>query len=88
MPLDASERQVLADLISAVRTLATHLLGLHLQLGAVRALLARKGTITNAELTAALAELGAVTAVDELTNPAAPGAEEVFDDLLRRLENS
>jgi hypothetical protein len=86
MSLDAGERQVVIDLIGAVRTLATQVLRLHLQLGAVRALLARKGIVTEAELNAAVAELGAITTFDELTNPEAPGVDEVFDDMMRRLE--
>jgi hypothetical protein len=31
-------------------------------------------------------ELGAITTFDELTNPEAPGVDEVFDDMMRRLE--
>jgi hypothetical protein len=83
--MHSEERQVLLDLIGSVRTLAKQTLALHLQLGAVRTLLARKGTITNAELEAASSELGAMTVVDELRLGGAPGPDEVFDDLLRRL---
>jgi hypothetical protein len=39
----ADEREVLIDLIRTVRTVSSHLLTLHLQLGAVRAVLAQKG---------------------------------------------
>ena len=46
MTLDASERAVLTDLIGALRTLANQVLIVHLQLGAVRAFLARKGAVT------------------------------------------
>ena len=83
--MHAEEREVLIDLIDSVRTLAKQTLALHLQLGAVRTLLARKGTITNAELEAALTELGAMTVVDELKLGGAPGPDEIFDDLLHRL---
>jgi hypothetical protein len=57
MPMDGSEREIVADLISSVGTLAAHVMTLHLQLGAVRTLLARKGTISDAEVQAAFAEL-------------------------------
>jgi hypothetical protein len=83
--LDASDREVLIDLIESVRTLAAQVLTLHLQLGAMRALLARKGTISESELAAAFAELEASTAADALLDEAAPDVNEVFDDLLRRL---
>ena len=86
--MDSTERQVLADLIAAVRTVARHTLTLHLQLGAVRTVLAQKGTVTNAEFAAAMTEIGAVTSVDELTNPDAPGPDEVFEELLQRLRES
>jgi len=83
--MNSSEREVLTDLIGSVRTLAKHTLTLHLQLGAVRTLLARKGTITNAELDAVLNELGAMTAIADIASAAAPDPDEVFDELLRRL---
>ena len=83
--MHAEDREVLIDLIESVRTLAKQTLALHLQLGAVRALLARKGTITNAELEAAQTELGAMTVVDELKLGGAPGPDEIFDNLLHRL---
>jgi hypothetical protein len=86
MSLSASERQVLIDLIGAVRTLATNVLAVHLQLGAVRTLLDSKGTLTNVELSAAMTELSARAAFDEVTNPDMPSTNEVFDELLRRLE--
>jgi hypothetical protein len=88
MPLDASEREILADLIGAVRTLATQVLTLHLQLGAVRTILARKGTISEAELSAALTELDAVTSANELLDRDTPSVEELFADLVRRLERA
>jgi hypothetical protein len=50
VPLDASEREILTDPIGAVRTLAAQTLTLHLQLGAVRTILGRNGTISEAEL--------------------------------------
>ena len=83
--MTSSDREVLTDLIGSVRTLAKHTLTLHLQLGAVRTLLARKGTITNAELDAVLNELGAMTAIADVTSGGAPDPDEVFDELLRRL---
>jgi hypothetical protein len=86
--MDSAERQVLVDLIAAVRTLAKQTLTLHLQLGAVRAVLARKGTMTTTELDTALAELDAMTAIDEFTATAAPSPDEVFDNLLRRLDEA
>jgi hypothetical protein len=51
----------------------------------MRALLARKGTISESELAAAFAELEAASAADALLDEAAPDVNEVFDDLLRRL---
>jgi hypothetical protein len=83
--LDASDREVLVDLIGSVRTLAAQVLTLHLQLGAMRALLARKGTISESEFAAAFAELEATSAADALLDEGAPDVNEVFDDLLRRL---
>jgi hypothetical protein len=82
--MHADEREVLIELIASVRTLAKQTLTLHLQLGAVRAILARKGTITNTELNATLTELGTMTVVDDL-KWGTPSPDEVFDDLLRRL---
>jgi hypothetical protein len=75
-----------SDLISAVRTLAAQVLALHLQLGAVRTLLARKGTISEAELGVALTELDAISSADELLNRSTPSVDDVFEGLLRRLE--
>ena len=86
--MDSTERMVLTDLIAAVRTLARHTLTLHLQLGAVRTLLARKGTVSNAEFAAAMTEIGAVTSLDEITNPDAPSPDEIFEELLQRLRES
>jgi hypothetical protein len=83
--LDASDQEVLIDLIGSVRTLAVQLLSLHLQLGAMRALLARTGAISESELASAFAELEATTAAHALLDEAAPDVNEVFDDLLRRL---
>lgn len=76
----------MSDLISAVRTLAAQVLALHLQLGAVRTLLARKGTISEAELGVALTELDAISSADELLNRSTPSVDDVFEGLLRRLE--
>lgn len=86
--LDTSDREVLIDLIGSVRTLAAQLVTLHLQLGAIRALLARKGTISESELAAAFAELEASTAAHALLDETAPDVNEVFDDLVRRLRRA
>ena len=83
--MDSTERQVLLDLIASVRAVAKQTLALHLQLGGVRTLLARKGTISMAELEAIVAELDALTAVDEFVAVDAPSPDEVFDNMLRRL---
>jgi hypothetical protein len=83
--LDAGDREVLVDLIGSVRTLAAQVVTLHLQLGAMRALLARKGTISETEFSTAFAELEASTAADALLDETAPDVKDVFDDLLRRL---
>ena len=86
--MDSTDRQVLLDLIAVVRTLANQVLTLHLQLGAVRALLARKGVVPTAELEAALTELDALTAIDECSASGRPHPDEVFDDLQRRLDEA
>jgi hypothetical protein len=86
MAMDASEREVFVDLIRSVRTLATQVLTLHLQLGAMRTLLVRKGTLAETELTAVLDRLEASSAADALVDQTAPDVDEVFRDLLRRLE--
>ena len=81
--MDASEREVVVDLIGSVRSLASQVLALHLQLGAVRTILARKGTMSEAELSATLTQLEAVTSVDEFMST--DKVDEMFDDLLRRI---
>jgi hypothetical protein len=86
MPMDASEREITADLISAVRILATHVMTLHLQLGAVRTLLARKGAISDAEVQAAFAELNVVASAEEVLSLTSTDA--VFDALLERLNRA
>lgn len=68
-----------------MRTLAAQVLTLHLQLGAIRALLARKGTISENEVAATFAALEASSAADSLLDEAAPDANQGFDELLRRL---
>ena len=86
MPMDAREREVVADLIESVRTLASQTLTLHLQLGAVRTILARKGTMSEAELSATLAQLEAVSAADAfLSNDS---VDETFDRLLHRVQQA
>ncbi len=81
--MDANEREVMADLIGSVRSLASQVLTLHLQLGAVRTILARKGTMSEAELSATLTQLEAFTSVDEFMSN--DKVDEMFDDLLRRI---
>jgi hypothetical protein len=83
MALTADEREIVSDLIGSVRTLAAQLITLHLQLGAVRTLLARKGTISNAEVQAAFAELNVVASAEEVLNLTSTDA--LFDELLERL---
>jgi len=83
--MDSADREVLVDLIAAVRTVAKHTLTLHLQIAAVRTLLERRGAITNSEFNAVLTELGTMTAIDEFTTPGAPHPDEIFEGLLRRL---
>jgi ribosome-associated translation inhibitor RaiA len=86
MTLSANEREVVSDLIGSVRTLAAHLMAVHLQLGAVRTLLARKGTISDAEVQAAFAELNVVASAEEVLNLTSTDA--VFDELLERLNRA
>ena len=86
MALSADEREIVADLISSVRTLAAHVMTLHLQLGAVRTLLARKGTISDAEVQAAFAELNVVASAEEVLDLTSTDA--VFDELVERLNRA
>jgi hypothetical protein len=83
MAFSANEREIISDLIGSVRTLAAHVMTLHLQLGAMRTLLARKGTVSDAELQAAFAELKAVASAEEVLN--LTSIDTVFDELLERL---
>jgi hypothetical protein len=84
--MDAREREVVADLIESVRSLASQTLTLHLQLGAVRTILARKGTMSEAELSATLTRLEAVTSVEELMSN--DRVDEIFDDLIERVQKA
>jgi hypothetical protein len=84
MPLDANEREVVIDVIESVRRLANQVLTLHLQLGAVRTILARKGTMTEAELSATLVQLETISTADEILSN--DSVDETFDRLLRRIE--
>jgi hypothetical protein len=86
MALSADEREIVSDLIASVRTLAAHVMTLHLQLGAVRTLLARKGTISDAEVQAAFAELNVVASAEEVLNMT--GTDAVFDELVERLNRA
>jgi hypothetical protein len=69
MALSAAEREVLADLIRAVQTVAHQILAVHLQLGSVRSVLARKGIATEAEVRTALGELDALTSARQCQRP-------------------
>ena len=84
--LDARERELLGDVIRSVRTVANHLISVHLHLGAIRSLLIRHGTITESEYTAAVTALETTSAADEMLSRGAATVEEAFEDLLRRLE--
>ena len=86
VPMDAREREVIVDLIESVRSLASQVLTLHLQLGAVRTILARKGTLSEAEVSATLAKLEVVSSADEfLSNDS---VDEMFDGLVRRVQQA
>jgi hypothetical protein len=85
MALSATEREILSDLIGSVRTLGAHVIALHLQLGAVRTLLARKGTISDAEFQTAFAELNVVASAEQLLS--LTSIDTVFDELLERLDS-
>jgi hypothetical protein len=87
MALNPAEREVLGDLIRAVQTLAQQILTVHLQLGAVRAVLARKGLVTETEVRTALTELDAISSAGELLGTI-PTTEEFFANLLRRLQEA
>ena len=86
MALSADERETVSDLIGSVRTLAAHVMMLHLQLGAVRTLLARKGTISDAEVQAAFAALNVVASAEEVLNLTSTDA--VFAGLRERLNRA
>jgi hypothetical protein len=86
MPLNSSERELVADIIGSVRTVATQLISVHLQLGAIRSLLIRNGTITEAEYAAAVTALEATSATDELLSRGSATVEAAFEEMLLRLE--
>ena len=86
MAFSADEREIVSDLIASVRMLAAHMMTIHLQLGAVRTLLARKGAISDAEVQAAFAELNVVASAEEVLNFTSTDA--VFDELLERLNRA
>ncbi len=83
--MDADEREIVADVIGSVRTLARQVLTLHLQLGAVRTVLVENGITTETELEAAFAKLQAVSSADEVLDREVPTVDQVFEDMLRRL---
>jgi hypothetical protein len=82
--MNSREREVVVDLIESVRCLANQVLTLHLQLGAVRTILARKGTMSETELSATLAQLETISTADEILSN--DSVDETFDRLLRRVE--
>jgi hypothetical protein len=84
--MDATERELVADLIASVRTLASQTMLLHLHLGALRSLLVEAGLISEAQFTAAVTALEASSTADAMTSRHAPTVDDVFDHLLRRLE--
>ena len=86
MSLSADEREIISDLIGAVGTLAAHVMTLHLQLGAVRTLLARKGTISDAEVQVEFAKLNVVASAEEVVT--LTDADAVFDELVERLNRA
>jgi hypothetical protein len=86
MAMSTDERELVSDLIGSVRTLAAHVMTLHLQLGAVRTLLARKGTISDAEVQTAFAELNVIASTEEMLSLTSTDA--VFDELLERLNRA
>ncbi|HEX2440337.1 MAG TPA: hypothetical protein VHT71_18640 [Methylomirabilota bacterium] len=86
MALSVPEREVFSDLIAAVRTLAAHVMTVHLQLGAVRTLLASKGTISDAEVQAAFAQLNVVASAEEVVSLTSTDA--LFDELVERLNRA
>ena len=86
MPLDVNEREVVLDVIESVRRLAHQVLTLHLQLGAVRTILARKGTLSEAEVSATWARLEAISAAEEIVSN--DSVDEMFDQLLQRLQQA
>ena len=66
MPLDASELEILIDLVDEVRTLATQMQKVYLHLGAVSTILIQQQTIREDELRAALTGLDE-TSADEMS---------------------
>jgi hypothetical protein len=84
--MDALEREITSDLIESVRSLARQVLTLHLQLGAVRTILARKGTMSEAEFSATLTRLEAVTSVEEYMSN--DRIDDTFDELLQRIQKA
>lgn len=82
MPLDASELDILIDLVDEVRTLTTQTQKVYLHLGAVSTILVQQRTIGEDELRAALTGLDE-TSADEMS-PDRPSVA-VLDSVRRRL---
>jgi hypothetical protein len=77
---------VVGSLISSVRTIAVQLISLHLQLGAMRSLFAKKHMMSEDEFQAAFAELEAVGSMEDRLRDFPDVMEDVFEELLRRLQ--
>ena len=86
MALNTTERDVVQTLIASVRTIAVQLISLHLQLGAMRSLFAKKHMMTDDEFHAAFAELEASGSLEERLQDFPDVMEDVFEELLRRLQ--
>jgi hypothetical protein len=82
MPLDASELDILIDLVDEVRTLTTQTQKVYLHLEAVSTILVQQRTIGEDELRAALTGLDE-TSADEMS-PDRPSVA-VLDSVRRRL---
>jgi hypothetical protein len=86
MALDTTEREVVGTLIGSVRTIAVQLISLHLQLGAMRSLFAKKQMMSEDEFQDAFAELEAVGSMEDRLRDFPDVMEDVFEELLRRLQ--
>src|SRR5215813_3412380 len=85
MPMDAREKELIIDLIGSVRRLAAQMLTVHLQLGAVRTILGRQGTLSETEFESTFEQLQAVSEADAVVS--GNSVNELFDELLERLQD-